>query len=75
MNTAWRTLIDRLAEPSTYAGVGLITGAFGLPADKVDAITRVLMAIAGLAAMFLGERKQRPLPAHLRDLEEGDDGH
>jgi uncharacterized membrane protein len=50
-------LLARLKEPSTYAGLGLVLTAIGLPLTgaQTDAIIQVLMGFAGLAAALLQE--------------------
>lgn len=58
MNMTWQMVIARLSEPSTYAGFGLLIGAFGVPTDKLDSLTRVIMAITGLVSVFLREGRE-----------------
>ena len=51
-------ILDRLKEPSTYAGVGSLLGLVGVnfaPAE-LNAIIGVLTAIAAALAIFLREK-------------------
>ena len=48
-------LLNRLKEPSTYAGFSVIAMSFGLSGDEWAAISTTLAALAGLAAVFLSE--------------------
>jgi len=52
-----KTLLKRLQEPSTYAGLAALLGLVGvnLPDAKFQAITHAVAAIAGALAIFLGE--------------------
>ena len=54
-----QVLIARLKEPSTWAGLGVILGLFGihLAPEKLTAIIGVATAVAALLAIFLPERK------------------
>jgi hypothetical protein len=48
-------LLDRLKEPSTYAGFAGIALAFGLSAEEWSTIYTAAAALAGVVAMFLAE--------------------
>lgn len=48
-------MLQRLTEPSTYAGLAAIMVALGLSAELSSALVAVLASVAGLAAMFLSE--------------------
>jgi hypothetical protein len=52
-------IVDRFREPSTWAGLAALIGLFGVnvPSETVHAVSDVGMALAGLAAVFLPERK------------------
>lgn len=52
-----KTFIDRIREPSTWAGLSVLGAVFGLPPGTIDLVGQVLIGGAGLAAIFLGERK------------------
>jgi hypothetical protein len=51
-------LVARLAEPSTYAGLGALLAAGGVHIDDavLQAVIQLLVAIAGLAAILLPEQ-------------------
>ena len=50
-------VLNRLREPSTYAGFVALLGVFGLPDGVPQLAGQVLAGIGGLAAVFLAERK------------------
>jgi hypothetical protein len=49
------TIIARLREPSTMAGLGILLALFGLPAGVPELIGQVIAGAAGLAAVFMPE--------------------
>lgn len=51
-------LLARLREPSTYAGLGVILGLFGvnLAPEALQGIIQVLTGAAAVAAVCLAER-------------------
>jgi hypothetical protein len=51
------TILDRLKEPSTYAGLSGIMIAVGLTAEQWTMISTAAAAVAGLVAMVLREKK------------------
>jgi hypothetical protein len=54
-----KRILDRLKEPSTYAGIASCLagcGLLGLTRDEWDQILGVIVAVAGAAAIFLKER-------------------
>lgn len=51
--------IERLKEPSTWAGLGLLASLVGVPPGTLELVTQVATGIAGLAAIFLKERAAR----------------
>tara|TARA_Y100000593_G_C4132838_1_gene248285 strand:+ start:453 stop:617 length:165 start_codon:yes stop_codon:yes gene_type:complete len=51
------TILDRLKEPSTYAGLSGIMIAIGLTAEQWTMISTAAAAVAGLVAMILREKK------------------
>ena len=51
-------VLDRLREPSTYAGLAGIAAALGVAEPLYQAVSAVIMAVAGLAAVLLGEQAQ-----------------
>jgi len=58
MNIQWKWFADRLKEPSTYAGLGVLLGVLGfnVPEPTVAAAAQVLMALAGFAGIFLTDK-------------------
>ena len=54
MNTL-QTIIKRLKEPSTWAGLAALGVIFGLPPGTVEAVGQVLGGVAALAAIALPE--------------------
>ena len=50
-------LIQRLREPSTWAGISAMGLLFGLPPGTIDAVGMVLGGVAALGAIFLPETK------------------
>ena len=49
-------ILDRLKEPSTYAGLSGLMIAIGLSQEQWTMISTVLAGVASLAAMFLKDR-------------------
>ena len=54
-----RGLFDRLKEPSTWAGLGVILGVFGVKfaPEQLAAVVGVVTAICAALAVFLPEKK------------------
>lgn len=52
-------IVNRLKEPSTYAGLAALLGAFGVSIDPgmLQAVVAVATAIAGLASIFVSEKQ------------------
>lgn len=50
------SIINRLREPSTWAGISVLGLVFGLPPGTFEAVGQVIGGIAGLAAIFLPEQ-------------------
>ena len=48
-------LVNRLKEPSTYAGFAGIALAFGLSDTEWVTVSTAIAGLAGVAAMFLSE--------------------
>ena len=57
MRTIFSAIAARLLEPSTMAGLSALGVLIGLPAGAVDAAAQLFIGAAGLAAVFLPERK------------------
>lgn len=50
-------IINRLKEPSTWAGISALGVLIGLPLGTIDAVGQVIGGIAALAAIFMAEKK------------------
>jgi hypothetical protein len=52
--------IQRMSEPSTYAGIGILLALAGvqLETSQLSAITQAGAAISSLFAVFMPEKKQ-----------------
>lgn len=50
-------VLSRLREPSTYAGFAGLAAAVGVAEPVYQAVTSVIMAVAGLVAVFMAEKK------------------
>lgn len=54
-----KKLLERLREPSTWGGLGLIaTMVFKVPQTTVEAVTQAGVAVAGAIAVFMPESKK-----------------
>lgn len=53
---ALKTIIKRIKEPSTWAGLAALGLIFGLPPGTVEALGQVLGGVAALAAIALPEK-------------------
>ena len=51
-------IVNRLKEPSTYAGVARHALAFGLTDVQWQVISAAVAGLAGVAAMFLTEKPE-----------------
>lgn len=53
----WRTMLNRLKEPSTMAGLAVLLGLFGVPAapEMVQGAGMILTGVTGLLAVLLPE--------------------
>jgi hypothetical protein len=51
------TFLDRLKEPSTYAGLSGLMIAIGLSQEQWQLVSTALAALAGLAAMILKDKR------------------
>ena len=52
-----RVLIDRLSEPSTWAGLSGIALVFGVSAEDFEAYAASAAGLCGFIAVCLGERR------------------
>jgi|GEM_PF-1677473 hypothetical protein len=57
MNPFFSSLFDRLREPSTWAGLGVIASIVGVPTSTYQLVQQVLMGVAGLVAVAVPESK------------------
>jgi hypothetical protein len=53
-------LLNRLKEPSTYAGFAGLALAFGLSDVQWSAVSAAIAGLAGVAAVFLSETPVAP---------------
>lgn len=51
-----QTIIKRLREPSTWAGIAAIGVLFGLPVGAMDAVGQIIGGVAALVAVVLPEK-------------------
>lgn len=56
-----KAFFDRFKEPSSWSGLGLLLGAFGLSIDQglLQAITVALSGASGLASVLVKEKGNR----------------
>ena len=52
-----QNVLQRLKEPSTWAGLAVLGTLFGVPPGTVEAAAQVAGGVAALAAIFLPERR------------------
>lgn len=50
-----KALLNRLREPSTWAGISILAALVGVPPGTVDLVAQVVGGLAGLAAIMLPE--------------------
>ncbi len=49
-------ILDRLKEPSTYAGFATLAAAVGISEPLYAAVSAVVMGIAGVVAVIMAEK-------------------
>ena len=49
------SILNRLREPSTWAGISALGLIFGMPSGTFELLGQVIGGVAGLAAIFLPE--------------------
>ena len=49
--------LNRMREPSTWAGLAALGALFGLPPETIGLVGQVAMGAGGLAAMLLSESR------------------
>jgi hypothetical protein len=52
-----KAILNRLREPSTWAGLSVIAALVGVPPGTFELVSQVFMGVAGLAAIALPESK------------------
>jgi len=54
----WNAVADRLKEPSTYAGVAVLAGLFGVHVtpEAYQGVLAVASSVAGIVAIFMPEK-------------------
>lgn len=50
-------ILKRIKEPSTWAGLAVLTSFFGVPPGTLEAVQSVVVGIGGLVAIFAPETK------------------
>jgi len=50
-------LLQRIREPSTWAGIAALGALFGIPAEHIGLVGQVAMGVGGLAAVVIGEKR------------------
>lgn len=48
----------RCTEPSTWGGVAILLGGFGLSFDEAQAVTNALAGVSAAVAVFMPEKKE-----------------
>lgn len=51
-----KTIINRLREPSSLAGVSALALLFGVPAGAAEAVVQIVGGLAALGAILLPEK-------------------
>lgn len=54
--TMFKTILARLKEPSTMAGLSVLAMLFGVPAGTAEVVTQAVAAAAAAAAVLMAER-------------------
>lgn len=57
--TKAKKIINRMKEPSTWAGLGVLAALFGVPMAEYQAVATAGAALAGALAIFLPEAKAK----------------
>lgn len=51
-----KAILERIKEPSTWAGLSVLGVVFGLPPGTIDLVGQIVGGVAGLAAIYIRER-------------------
>lgn len=52
-----KSLLNRLREPSTWAGLSILAALVGVPPGTFELVSQVVMGVSGLVAIALPESK------------------
>jgi len=52
-----KAILNRLREPSTWAGLSVLAALVGVPPGTFELVSQVVMGVAGLVAIALPESK------------------
>ena len=52
--------LQRMREPSTWSGLGVLVAILGVPASTFQLVQQVAMGLAGLVAVFRPESSPAP---------------
>lgn len=55
LKTLTSTVARRFREPSSWGGIAILLGMFGMSQDQAGAVTELLAAGAAVASVFLSE--------------------
>lgn len=59
IDTMKNLIIQRLREPSTWAGLSALAVLFGLPPGTVEAVGQIVGGAAAIAAIILAENRTK----------------
>lgn len=48
-------ILNRIKEPSTWAGLAVLTSFFGVPAGTLDLVHQIVVGVCGLVAVLAPE--------------------
>lgn len=63
MRALGRYIVNRIKEPSTWAGISVIATIAGVPPGSVDLAYQLFTALVGLGAVFMPDPKAVAVPA------------
>jgi hypothetical protein len=56
VNAMKANFLNRIKEPSTWAGLSMLGVLFGLPPGTIEGLGQIIGGIAALAAVFMSEK-------------------
>lgn len=56
VNAMKANFLNRIREPSTWAGLSMLGVLFGLPPGTIEGLGQIIGGIAALAAVFMSEK-------------------